>query len=231
MPRIILKLAGACALAAAPAMALAVQPGWYVALDGGQTHYTGPSAAVRLMPPVAGWHFAGPPTAARKDDTDAGYRLTVGYQLDAYFGVEAGYARLGTAKASGQGAAAPGCSPGAFCLPLVALVNGESRVDARGFEVAATGTLPLSPQWSLFARLGAFAARTRFESSGLPGPPEVDYRSSTDWKPTYGVGASWSPVDHWALRVDWDRYVHLGDRDTIGRYNVNLLSAGVVYSF
>lgn len=248
----------ACLVSAAaccPAAALAAQPGWYLALDGGQARFHGIEAdaaqwfrippAVQPIEPGEGIAILGgtPTATSTNGDDHAAYRLTVGYRLDRYFALELGYVDLGRVPAAGQGTLTWGyaCSPGFSCPLLVGLdtYTSQARLSARGWDVAVTGTVPLNPEWSLFARLGAFDGHTRLVATNIPAmiagsltikPISTDV-SRTDWTPTWGVGASWAPVKHWAIRLGWDRYAHLGDGHVIGRFSVNLLAAGIVYSF
>lgn len=238
-----------------PAVAFATQPGWYMALDGGQAHYTGiagTAAQWLAMPPasslpldVSNPIFIGGVSVDRHENNDTGYRLSVGYQFNPYLGLEAGYVHLGSVDASGGGSYGEGpvCFPPPGVCTFAIVVNVPYRSTAtlavHGWDLVATGSWPISTQWSLFAQLGAFDARTRVDMESAPQdaadaaatnaePSDARY-STTRWEPTYGVGVNWSPLDRWALRLGWDRYAHLGDGHTIGRFDINLLSVGVVY--
>lgn len=232
-----------------PLAAFATQPGWYVALDAGQARYSGigenASQWLSLPPansPPQTSDVAYAPTASRAESHDTAYRATIGYQFDPYFGLEAGFVDLGEIRADSTGSYSygticPGGSSG-VCLPLATSGPDASSADlrARGWVVAVTGSWPITSQWSLFARLGAFDAHSRLDIANTPSGPTDPFVpnsvrvSDTRWDPTYGIGVDYSPIDHWALRLGWDRYASLGDRNTTGKYSVNLVSLGVVYT-
>lgn len=241
---------GFCAAALAallPATAFATQPGWYVAIDGGQAQYSGIAGDalewVSMPPrPAPGWMVDGAYASVNQHDPGhIAYRLTAGYQFNSYFGVEAGYVELGNVHATGNGDYSWRCynpTPGDMCVMIVGggPYTSTARLRAHGWVVAATGSWPITPRWSLFTRLGVFDAHTAFDATSTPSTsdsqvvPAMTRFSSIDWKPTYGLGVSYSPIDHWALRLGWDHYASLGDRSITGKFGVSLISVGVVYT-
>lgn len=256
----ILKRLGICAIALTvllPTVALATQPGWYIAIDGGQARYSGAAgneAGWLSLPPTD----VPPPqpnpetlvscctvaTTASSGSTDTAYRLTVGYQFNPYFGLEASYVDLGNINAVGQGTFAFSfqCPFGSACPDLEGLggYTGSARLRDRGWVLAVTGSWPLNPHWSLFGRAGVFDSHARLavtttpDSSESPANPFAAnslHESAAGWEPTYGVGVNYSPIAHWALRLGWNRYASLGDRNTTGKFSVSLASLGVVYTF
>lgn len=227
-----------------PVAAFAVQPSWYVAIIGGQARYSGiaGNAAqwVTVTPsPPQGMTVADSQSSLQRSGSNAtGYKLIGGYQFNPHFSVEGSYVALGSARSNGSGTVDMAPADGILPLEELATFADTARLRVHGWELAATGIWPLNQHWSLFGRLGAFHSRTSVDITSNPAPPhpgglitESIHESSTDWGPTYGVGASYSPIPHWALRLSWNRYAHLGDSSSMeGSFDVNMVSLGVVYA-
>ena len=194
-----------------PALAQAGDGGWYGAVDLGQSKYDN-GALQNLVP--AGW----PSTI---NDTDTGKRLTVGYQFNRNWGVEAGYTDLGSAKVYAKNPSPP--------IPDVPTYVQENP-DAKGWSVAGTGTYPFNDSWSITGRLGMIDARVhdQVQSDGNAFHPDL---TETGWKTTYGLGLNWNFDPQWSFRLGYDWFRNLGDSGTTGEYNVSLLSLGVAYRF
>lgn len=224
--------------------AVAAPPGWYVAIDGGQSHYTGIAGASRqwlsITPlPPQGWVIESSQASLQRSGSNGtGYRLIVGYQFNRYFGVEGGFSNFGQVQADGSGSVIMAPTAGILPLEAIATYADSVKLRVRGWELTGTASWPLSQRWSLFGRAGIFDSHTGLEVASTPAPPisgglisKSISVSNSKWVPTYGIGMNFSPVDHWALRLGWNRYAHLGDRDTTGRFDMNLLSLGVAYAF
>lgn len=225
-----------------PTAALAQSSGWYVAVDGGQSRFNDASNQVpswlATLPNPPGYAVVVNGTSGTSnDDHDAAYRFMVGYQINAYWGVEASYADLGTASVAGSanGYYRPNCGS-QICLPLVGLTSFgyQASYRDRGPGLAFTGTYPINKQWSVFARLGIIDARVRLDMQTSPSAdispiPLGENRSSTNWSTTFGLGVNYMLNNRWAVRLDWDRYADLGNRSRTGSNSVNLASIGVVY--
>jgi OOP family OmpA-OmpF porin len=227
-----------------PATAFATPPGWYVAIEGGQARYPGITGnagqwmAVTPSPPEGMVIVDSQSSLQHGGSNDTGYKLIAGYQFNPYFGVEGGYVALGSVQSNGTGTVDVAPADGFLPLEEFATFTDTARLRVHGWELAATGTWPLNQHWSLFGRLGAFRSHTTLDITSNPAPPlpgdmltEAIHESSTDWTPTYGVGANYSPIPHWTFRLSLNRYAHLGDSSsTGGRFDVNLVSLGVVYA-
>lgn len=241
----IIKTCSFCVLfsAALPVAALASQPHWYVAVDGGQSHYTGIAGtsgqwlSIRPLPPQGMVIDSSQASLQRSGSNDTGYRLIVGYQFDRYFGIEGGFSDFGQVQGNGSGSVVMAPTAGILPLEQIATYANSEKLRVQGWELAGTVSWPLGQSWSLFGRAGVFNSHTRLEVSSTSAPPAPGGLapnfikvSNSKWVPTYGVGVNFSPIDHWAVRLGWNRYAHLGDRGTTGRFDVNLLSVGIVYA-
>jgi OmpA-OmpF porin, OOP family len=147
------------------------------------------------------------------------YRLHGGYRLHRHFAVELAYADLGK-----------------FMIRSTVEPAGslETSVRSEGAELSALGLLPVGERLTLFARAGAFAARTKASYSGGGSVRLVDGGQSQTRRSTqavYGVGATYDFTPSLALRVEWSRYGKLGDEFTGGELDADVLSAGIQWRF
>jgi OOP family OmpA-OmpF porin len=146
----------------------------------------------------------GVPNASVKD-TGTGIKLGGGYAFSRNLAVEAAYVDLGKATASAGGQTA--------------------EAKASGPVVVAVGMLPLgSSQFTLLGRLGLIDGTVK-----LSGPGGSD--KATKVKPTFGIGVAYSLTPQFAVRGDIDRYSKLGDNNTTGESDVDMISVGVVFKF
>ncbi len=198
-------------LAAAPC----VQAQWYVGASAGESRnsYKGAGQADQLLD--LGFDGA----SSSIDDKDAAYRIYAGYQLHRYVAVEAGFVDLGRTSITST------------VLPAGSL---DTRIRAKGFDVSAVGMLPLGEQFTVFARVGAFAAETRASYSGRGSVLLFDGEQTQKKRSTnvvYGVGATFNFTPRFALRAEYNRYSKLGDDLTGGEFDTRTLSAGIQYRF
>ncbi len=208
-------------------IALADNSGWYVAADAGQSKFTGTGDLNSAN------------YAPITNTTDTGYRLNAGYQFNQYFGLEAGYVDFGqvTGNASYIGSYPP---PGSNTCGLLCQFSYDVNLNLKthGWTLVLTGTYPFDDGWSISARAGEIDAHSELNIGVVPLPPyqagEQPYSqnlSNTNWEGTYGLSLNWLFADHWAARLNWDRYTNLGNDSSVGHYNVNLASLGIVYRF
>jgi OmpA-OmpF porin, OOP family len=154
------------------------------------------------------------------DDEDTAYKIQLGYQFNPNFAIEGGYVDLGglTYKAN--------VTDGIFDY------NAKMDVEASGLNIAAVGILPLNDNFSLFAKFGFINAKVettvKVSSGGFSSSGSED---STDLKPMFGIGAAYSITDQLAIRVELERYSKLGDEDSTGEGDVDLLSGGILFKF
>jgi OOP family OmpA-OmpF porin len=127
------------------------------------------------------------------DSSGTATKLYGGWRMHPNFGAELSAMRLG--RLSG---------------PL-----GTAKAD--GLAVDAVGYLPLSNQWTAFARGGVAQVKTR-----VPGA------SDRETVPKYGVGAQYQLAPNMALRGEWERY----RLEAFGaKSNTDIYSLGAQISF
>jgi OmpA-OmpF porin, OOP family len=147
------------------------------------------------------------------DERRTGYKVFGGYQMNRYFGVEAGYFNLG--KSTFQSTTVP-----------AGTLNGQLR--AEGFNLDLVGTAPLSENFSLIGRIGAQNAKTRgtFAGTGaaLVANPTPS-RRETNYKA--GVGMQYALTSSMLVRAEVERY---RINDAVGeKAGVNLFSLSLVF--
>ena len=207
-------LLGATALAFFSASAaLAQDAGWYVGGSIGRARATIDDARI-----TTGLGGQGLGTSSIEDrDGDTGYKLFGGYQINRYFGVEAGYFDLGNFGYTAQ------------TTPAGSL-TGDMRV--KGWNADLVGTLPLMGRLSALGRVGVTSVRAedRFSATGAARVPYANAtpsQRSTNVK--FGLGLAYAFTDSLALRVEGERYRL---KDAVGnRGDVDMLSVGLVYRF
>jgi OOP family OmpA-OmpF porin len=142
------------------------------------------------------------------DDSDTATKVFGGYQFNRNFAVEVGYTDLGKGSASQTGV-------------------GSASLEASGFEILAVGIAPLNPQWSLYGKLGIFSSEVDLKVS--PGLGTNESESGTDL--TYGFGVGWNITKNFTLRAEYQVYSDLGDENTTGEGDVNVLGVNVIFRF
>jgi len=161
--------------------------------------------------------------ASSIDDKDTGYKLQLGYKFTPNWAIEGGYIDLGESNynANFTGSVIPG-GPG----------SANAEIKASGWNIAGVGTYPVNDQFSVFGKLGLIDAKVEANIGVTAGGLSADDSvSSTKWKTHWGVGASYNVNKQWGLRAEWERFNKLGDDDTVGESDIDLLSVGVVFNF
>ena len=138
-------------------------------------------------------------------DTSTGYKLYGGYDFSKNFGVEGGYMDSGNGKAV--------FSNGFF-------VAGKTT----SLYVAATGTVPLSDQFSLFAKAGVASNRAKLHNSG---GVYFDQRTTS---PVLGIGAAYTVNKNIALVIEYEDFGKTVKIDN-DYLKTNLLAIGARYKF
>ena len=124
------------------------------------------------------------------------------------FAVEAGYTDLGKGSASQAGV-------------------GSASLEASGFEIVAVGIMPLNPKWSLYGKAGFFIWDVDLKLS--PGLGTSESESGTDLTFAFGVG--WDITKSFGVRFEYQVYSNLGDENTTGEGDVNVLGANAIFRF
>ncbi len=185
---------------------------WYMAGSIGQSDFKGGKSDIDNALTSAG--VTG--LSSRLDDKDTAYKLQVGYRFTPNLAVEGGYVDLGKLKymASFTGG------------------TGRAEIKATGWNLAVVGSLPLGQDFSLFGKLGMIDAKVEANvfATGAGGAASAGV-SDTSWKGHWGFGLDYAVNQKMAIRAEIERFSKLGDNNTTGEGDVDLLSLGVVFKF
>lgn len=148
------------------------------------------------------------------DEQDLGYKLFGGYQFNKNFALEGGYFNLGKFDYS-------------LSTPSGTL-NGNIKV--KGLNLDAVAILPITEDFSAFARIGANYAQSK-DSFGTTGNISMSDNNpkKNDLNYKFGAGLQYVVTDALALRLEAERY---RINDAVGNDgDIDLFSIGLTYRF
>lgn len=159
-------------------------------------------------------------TSGTVDGRDTGFKIFGGYEFFKYFAVEIALVDLGKASYSGS----------FYGFPVTG-----GKVEVWGFNASAVGILPLSPDFSLFGKLGVLGWEAKW-SDTTGGTRYSSTENGGDL--SIGVGASYNFAKNFSARFEWERFKAGGGEDystglpnSTGSANIDFLSLGVLYKF
>ncbi len=130
-----------------------------------------------------------------------GARIGGGYRFTQNWGVEVNYAQSGSSSS----------------------VGGASY-KASAFQVAATGTYPINPQFDVFAKLGVSA--NKISTSGF----SLSSTSKTDL--LWGIGGQYNINQNWGVRLQYEGLGKgTGSNPGGNDFSLSTVSLGAVYAF
>jgi len=158
------------------------------------------------------------------DDSDIGWGLQVGYRFNRYIAAEVGYVDLGEALYE----AIMTVDDGTEIFPVEASV----RFKSSGPTAAVLGILPVGERFDAHAKAGVYIADTRLRSRLR----DVEFAENVVHDETkageteffFGVGGAWNISDSYSLRVEYQRYLDLGDDDT-GEGDADIVGVSVLF--
>lgn len=145
--------------------------------------------------------------AGSSKKSNTGYKAYAGYDFTQNFGAEAGYVDFGKLDRSIDG------------------VKLEAKSHA--FYVAATGTLPLNEQFSLFAKAGVAQNRTKLTFSVLN---LRDSDSQNKTSAIFGIGAAYNINKNLSAVAEYENFGKVASQDG-DKLKADLLSIGLRYKF
>lgn len=149
------------------------------------------------------------------DSHSSGLKLKLGYELNEYVSVEAGYVNLGKFKYTAA------ATQGNF--------NASAKAD--GWDVAVIGSLPLDKDFSLLGKIGAINARLKTDASfAANGLNASAADSDRKWHAVYGVGLGYKVNQAVSLRLEYERYSRIGNKEQ-GKSDIDMISGGATYKF
>ena len=164
------------------------------------------------------------PSVVQKDHVM--WSADIGYMASRNFGIEASYLHLGSLRYSSSGTEPSSGGSGTLAT------SANLDIKSRGPAVAVLGVLPMSNFWEVDARVGVYAGKTTTAFATAIGTgTNSGTVSKTSTSLLAGVGTALTLTSHCALRLDYMRIEHVKE-EAFGRsFNVQLLTAGVVFVF
>jgi OmpA-OmpF porin, OOP family len=209
------------------ASAQATEPGWYVIGSGGESTVAGSPQGQMDENLVAIFNSVGLDVldvTSTIDDSDTGFSLAGGYQLNDHFAMEFAYVDLGSLDYRASATVTDGVDQADADVAL------ESTAD--GAVVSALGILPIGERFSLFGRVGlSFLSADGIARITLGGVSDRASQSSQKIDPVYGVGAEMSLGRYFAIRLAWDRYLDVGTENVSGDIDADLVTLGFRMGF
>lgn len=201
--------------AAAPSMVQA--EGWYGGIGIGNSKVKSDSTCSDFA------DLFDPGFSCSSDDTDTGWKVFIGNQFNKNAAIEFGYVDLGkfTTNVSGN-----------VTVPPTIAMTASGDAEPKGFNLSLVGSLPVSNEFSLLGRIGLFHWDLDVSASASGGgfsASASDSASGTDL--TFGVGAQYDFSKTAGVRVEWERFQDVGDENTTGQSDVDLLSLSLVFKF
>lgn len=140
------------------------------------------------------------------DRRDTNYGVQMGLDFNRFVAVEVGYRNLGKIQEQTDGA------------------GQTAEVNARVIEGVGVLALPIE-RISPYLKAGVYRAKTQLKSNFLT---EAD---TTNTQATLGAGIRWDIFDHFAVRLEYQRYNNLGSAAIGFRGDVDTYSLGAVFRF
>jgi len=158
------------------------------------------------------------------DDSDTGFGLAIGYQVNENFATELAYVDLGEYSYAAEGTVTDGLAdyPASFGLSQ----------SAAGPVYSVLGILPIGERFSVFARVGIALMSVEADADVVvDGVPDSGNASTNRSNGLYGVGGEFSVSDRFGVRLEWTRYAAVGSEDITGDIDIDLISLGLRYNF
>ncbi len=201
----------------------------YVGLGIGQSSVDSDSSPV----PVPGYSGMLYPTNI--EDSDTSFKVFAGFDLHKNFALEAGYVDFGTFGTTLAGT----FTDGTFIYDSTA----EGSSDAFAIYAAVVGKLPVSNAVDLFVKAGF--ARWDVESTAaavvdvydagtsayLGTGYGYDSESASGVDPMFGVGINIHASDAFMIRAEFERFIDVGDENTTGQSDVDVIGVSAAVKF
>jgi opacity protein-like surface antigen len=165
-------------------------------------------------------------TTASFDSKDSSYGFVVGWRLTEHIAIEGGYMDLGDVKYRDRSAGVFGEEQ----IPESWQQNIDSSTS--GIALSALGILPLSYRWEVYARGGVLisnSTETIFITDGLGSERFRGSKSGVDL--TAGAGISFSLVEIYNIRLEYQRVFDAGDDATLDEADVDMATLNISVSF
>ena len=158
------------------------------------------------------------------DDSDTGFGLAGGYQVNPYFAAELAYVDLGDTSYQANGTVTDG----------VDIFDAGLGLDqsASGPVFSILGIWPIGERFSVFGRVGlALMSVDADVNVSIDGESASDSAGTDRSNMVYGIGGEYSFNRKFGVRIGWDRYAEVGSDELAGEVDIDLISLGLRYNF
>ena len=170
--------------------------------------------------------FAPQTTTSTFDSKDSAYGFVVGWRLTEHIALEGGYMDLGDVSYRDT-------SVGLFDnTPPAETWHQNIDSGTSGIALSALGVLPLSYRWEVYARGGVLLSSSTesiFITDGIGSEKLRASKSGADL--LAGVGISFSVVEIYNVRLEYQRVFDAGDNATVDAADVDLATLNISVSF
>ena len=197
---IVLFVSLGCEIAAAAETAESDRRGFYLGASVARVEHEAQGEGQILVgvgPPL-GFVVALAPNQVDVDDTDAGWNVTLGYQINEYLAAEVSYYDFGTASVVERYSAT--------LVPIPLDITVRSTIEAYGPGVALLGMFPLTSSIEVFARGGVLFLDREIERQ-LTSFRTTQRTGDEIWMA--GAGVQWSFASRWTTRLEYQLTDHL----------------------
>jgi OmpA-OmpF porin, OOP family len=162
------------------------------------------------------------------DDSDKGWGLHIGYRFNRWVATEVGYLDLGKFI----WAARADLSVDAGAGPQQLLVDEDARVTASGPFASVLGIFAINDRFNAHVRGGLLFAdtRARLRAVAVDAPETF---TSTEFKSSSsdvfaGIGATWNINDSYSLRLEYQKFLDVGD-DQTNESDIDYINLAVLF--
>jgi len=149
--------------------------------------------------------------------------VNAGYFFNPYIGLDAAFLHVGEIKYIAVGTLTG--------LGGNQSISSATEVSTHGPALSLIARLPLSENFAVDLRVGDYFGKAIFNNLiTVDANSAATDASKTNSSLLAGVGASYTVAGHWSVRLDYLRVNKTGDSD-VGKFSVNLATAGVSYTF
>jgi OmpA-OmpF porin, OOP family len=182
------------------------RPAWYIGANGGQSDLRPQGGFVSDI-----FMSQGTDTDLSYDKHHAAWSVNAGMQFNRWVALELDYFDFGTFDYS----------------------NGDSTLTgnfkAHGAGANVIGSIPLPDNFSVYGKVGV--TRTRASLAVDPNAAGIGGSDTNHTGSVWGAGARWQFLPNWSANLEWARYLHVGEEATTGRADIDLVMAGVRFTF
>ena len=159
----------------------------------------------------------------RSDTSEDGFTwgLTFGYQFLRYLAAEAAYVDLGDAVYQSSVLVSDGAT--------TADVAARFTTDSAGPAISVLGILPIRSGWDVYARAGVyFGSNDTSTNVSVEDLSDSFGDSSSSQSFLWGAGIGYTS-GQWTVRLDYQQFTDVGDKDGLGEVDVDRIALGAVY--